>query len=159
MENPVIFGTNIHLVCHLPNDTTCCNDYRKWNVGHQYNLIITNGTSYNRSKYKEDLIVNDRKSVLTIFSFSETDVNIPYYCTYGFYVYQSVLELNKHAFECKYLRPNLFCSLYLLIINRFIKATTKRIVDHCFSGLNSFFVSLCVFIACVKVTLYMGDFT
>lgn len=100
-ENPAVFGTNIHLVCHLPNDT-CCNDYRKWNVGNQYILIIINGLSYNVSKYKEDLIAKNQVSVLTIFSFSEDDVNVPYECVYGFHKYSSVLELKDDVFECKY---------------------------------------------------------
>lgn len=99
-ENPAVFGTNIHLVCHLPKDT-CCNDYRKWNVGNQYILVILNGVSYNLSKYKEDLIKKDQVSVLTIFSFSEEDVNIPYECVYGFHTDRSVLKLEDHAFECK----------------------------------------------------------
>lgn len=102
LENPAIFGTNIHLVCHLPNDTTCCDDYRKWNVGNQYSLIITNGLSYNTSKYKEDLIPKDKISVLTIFSFSEEDVNIPYECVYGFLKYGVVLKLKNDVFECMY---------------------------------------------------------
>lgn len=102
LENPAIFGTNIHLVCHLPNDTTCCDDYRKWNVGNEYLLIITNGLSYNISKYKEDLIPKDKISVLTIFSFSEEDVNIPYECVYGFLKYGVVLKLKNDVFECMY---------------------------------------------------------
>lgn len=99
-ENPAIFGTDIHLVCHLPKNT-CCNDYRKWNAGNQYTLIIINGLAYNISKYKEDLITKDHVSVLTIFSFSEQDVNVPYECVYGFNTYRSVLKLNNDVFECK----------------------------------------------------------
>lgn len=113
-ENPAIFGTDIHLVCHLPNTTTCCNDYRKWNAGYQHILIIVNGLSHNTSKYKEDLIVKDKVSVLTIFSFNEKDVNIPYICVYGFDVYPSVLLLNEHVFECKY-RSILFYLFTILL--------------------------------------------
>ncbi|XP_052079674.1 uncharacterized protein LOC127717858 isoform X2 [Mytilus californianus] len=96
--NPAIFGTNIHLICHLPMDA-CCNDYRKWNAGNQYNLIIINGLSYNSSKYIEELKEKDKVSVLTILSFSEEDIGIPYECVYGFQKYRSVLELSEDIFE------------------------------------------------------------
>lgn len=99
-EKPAIFGTNIHLVCHLPNKTSCCKDDRKWNVGNQYLLIIINGVSYNTSKYKEDLNVKDRVSILTIFSLSEQDVNVAYECVYGFQKFRSTLELTADVFEC-----------------------------------------------------------
>lgn len=98
-ENPAIFGTDIHLVCHLPNRTSCCDDDRKWNVGYQYKLIITNGLSYIKTKFKEDLKVEERVSVLTVFSLSEQDVNIPYECVYGFQKYRSTLNLTKDMFE------------------------------------------------------------
>lgn len=99
-ENPAIFGKNIHLVCHLPNTTSCCEDDRKWNVGYEYTLIIINGLSYNTSKYKEVLNVKERVSVLTVFSLSEQDVNIPYECVYGYRKFRSELELTKDKFEC-----------------------------------------------------------
>ncbi|XP_052079683.1 uncharacterized protein LOC127717861 isoform X2 [Mytilus californianus] len=98
-EKPALFGANIHLVCHLPNKTLCCDDDRKWNVGYQYNLVIINGFSYNETKYEEDLNVKERVSVLTVFSLSEKDVNIPYECVYGFQKYRSTLELTEDVFE------------------------------------------------------------
>lgn len=100
LENPAIFGTNIHLVCHLPNTTSCCNDDRKWNSGYQYNLIILNSLSYNNTKYKEDLQVKEKVSILTVFALSEHDVNIPYECVYGYRKYRSTLELTEDIFEC-----------------------------------------------------------
>lgn len=99
-EKPAVFGRDIHLICHLPNDTTCCNDSRKWNAGPQYNLITIDGLSYNTSKYKEDLLIKDRVSILTVFSVSMHDVNIAYECVYGFLKYRSVLQLSEDAFEC-----------------------------------------------------------
>lgn len=98
-ENPAIFGTDIHLVCHLPKDASCCKDGRKWNVGNQYELITVDDLVHNTSKYKEDLNVKERVSVLTVFALSEQDVNIPYECVYGFQKYRSVLELTEDVFE------------------------------------------------------------
>lgn len=109
-ENPAIFGTNIHLVCHLPKNTLCCKD-RKWHVGNHYELINVNDLEYNTSKYKEDLNVKERVSVVTVFAFSEQDVNIPYECVYGFQKYRSVLELTEDVFECMLLSisDSLYC--------------------------------------------------
>lgn len=102
-EQRVVFGNDIHLVCYLPDEPSCCSeDNRQWNVGTPYKLIIMNGVSHNKTKYNEELNQSDHLSILTIKSFSESDVNIPYECVYKFQKFRSVLQLNESIFECKY---------------------------------------------------------
>ncbi|VDI32944.1 Hypothetical predicted protein [Mytilus galloprovincialis] len=97
-EIPAVFGNDIHLVCKLPNDTTCCRKYnRKWNV--DYTLAVMNGLSLNETKFSEELNEVDRLSILTIKSFNEGDINKLYECVYGFWEYISDLKLNNTIFE------------------------------------------------------------
>lgn len=102
-EQRVIFGNDIHLVCYLPNEPSCCSHYnRQWTVGTSYKLIIMNGLSHNKTKYNEELNQSDHLSILTIHSLSESDVNIPYECVYKFQKFRSVLQLKENIYECKY---------------------------------------------------------
>lgn len=99
-EKPAVFGTDIHLVCHLPNDTSCCRIYnRKWIVGFDYKIVVVNGLSLDNSKYIEELDEIGHVSILTIKAFDEKDVNIPYACAYGFLVYRAQLQLDQNLFE------------------------------------------------------------
>lgn len=99
-DKPAVFGTDIQIVCSLPNDVPCCRKYnRQWNVGSNYTLTIMNDKSLNKNKYCEELDEYNRKSVLTIKSFSVEDVNIPYECVYGFQKYGATLELTTAGYE------------------------------------------------------------
>ncbi|XP_052079789.1 uncharacterized protein LOC127717947 isoform X2 [Mytilus californianus] len=58
-----------------------------------------NGVSLNTAKYKEYLNISANTSTLTIYKFSEYDVNIPYECSYGFDSASHILELTEENFE------------------------------------------------------------
>lgn len=60
-----------------------------------------NGLSKNKKKYEEELHERNRTSILTIKSFSEEDINIPYECAYAFLKNREILQLNKSIYECK----------------------------------------------------------
>lgn len=97
-----MFGNDIHLVCKLPNETTCCHRYnRKWSVGTDYQIVVLNEAFQNKTKYTEELNVIDRVSILTIKSLDENDINKVYACSYGFLQYEESLQLDNGLFECK----------------------------------------------------------
>ncbi|VDH95555.1 Hypothetical predicted protein, partial [Mytilus galloprovincialis] len=99
-ERPAVFGEDIHLVCKLPNETTCCDFYnRKWNVGTDSKVAVMNGLSLNKTKFSEELNKIDHESILTIKSFDEGDLNKPFQCVYGFFKYKSTLQLDNTRFE------------------------------------------------------------
>lgn len=99
-ETPAVFGTDIQLLCSLPNDISCCRKYnRKWNVGWKYTLTIMNDKSLNETKYSEELDAISHTSILTIKSFSVADVNIPYECVYGFKKFRAILKLTTEGYE------------------------------------------------------------
>ncbi|CAC5408311.1 unnamed protein product [Mytilus coruscus] len=72
---------------------------RSWRSGPNYKLLTLNEWSSNYTKYKEQLDAENRTSVLTIRSFSESEVDIIYQCSYGFSSYDAVLQLTKHRYE------------------------------------------------------------
>lgn len=99
-EQTVVFGNDIHLICKLPNDTSCCSEYnRKWTAGVENKLIVMNGISQNKTKYEEELNERNRISILTIKSLSEKDIDIPYECAYAFLKYTARLQLSEIEYE------------------------------------------------------------
>lgn len=91
------------LKCHLTSDLLCCDSFaRKWSSRKTFDLIILNGVSSNKTKYKEIVEHEYNTSTLIITDFNEKDVNIPYECTYGFETFSKVLDLTLTNFECKY---------------------------------------------------------
>ncbi|XP_052079773.1 uncharacterized protein LOC127717934 isoform X2 [Mytilus californianus] len=98
-SKPAIFGTNFRLKCII-SEVSCCSTFtRKWTKGDNYHLIVINSLSSNTSKYKEDLNVATKTSILTIRNLTKEDVNIPYECTYGFDTDSKLLSLNSTDFE------------------------------------------------------------
>ncbi|XP_071148038.1 uncharacterized protein [Mytilus edulis] len=99
-EHTVVFGNDIHLICKLPNDTSCCSEYnRKWTAGVENKLIVMNGISQNKTKYEEELDKRNRISKLTIKSLAETDIDIPYECAYAFLKHTARLQLSDIEYE------------------------------------------------------------
>ncbi|CAC5383237.1 unnamed protein product [Mytilus coruscus] len=97
---PAVFGKDVQLSCHLTSSDPCCSEYtRKWAKGREYNLAIINGVSLNILKYKESLNSSANISILTIRTFNEHDVDIPYECTYGFNTFSKVLKITEGDFE------------------------------------------------------------
>ncbi|CAG2204100.1 unnamed protein product [Mytilus edulis] len=100
LNKPGQFGHNVSLKCHLTSDVQCCDSFaRKWSSRKTFDLIILNGVSSNKTKYKEIVEHEYNTSTLIITDFSEKDVNIPYECTYGFDTFSKVLELTPTNFE------------------------------------------------------------
>ncbi|CAC5393249.1 unnamed protein product [Mytilus coruscus] len=82
---PAVFGQDIQLVCDLTSDAHCFSRYtRKWVKGWTYDVVTINNASSDIWKYEECFNTSASTSILTIKSFDEEDVNIPYECTYGF---------------------------------------------------------------------------
>ncbi|XP_071147977.1 uncharacterized protein [Mytilus edulis] len=97
---PAVFTNDVQLECKISTQFRCCDEFtRKWSRGKRYDLIVMNGVSLNTAKYKEDLNISANSSTLTIYKFSEYDVNIPYECSYGFDSSSQILELNEENFE------------------------------------------------------------
>lgn len=96
-ERPAVFGTDIHLVCNIPNNNQ--NNIRQWIVGNNYRVIIVNGLSLNKTKYREELNEIEHVSTLTIMSLEENDVNTVYVCVHGFWEYRATLKLEEGIFE------------------------------------------------------------
>lgn len=104
LTKPVVFKRDVQLECHISTKLKCCNEFtRKWSRGKSYDLIVMNGVSLNTAKYKEYLNISANISTLTIYSFNEYDVNIPYECSYGFISDSKILKLTEENFECMYL--------------------------------------------------------
>ncbi|CAC5393272.1 unnamed protein product [Mytilus coruscus] len=100
LNKPEQIGNSVSLKCHLTSELLCCDSFaRKWSSGKTFNLIILNGVSSNKTKYKEIVEHEYNTSTLIITDFSEKDVNIPYECTYGFETFSKILELTPANFE------------------------------------------------------------
>lgn len=103
LKKPAIFTKDVQLECKISTEFPCCNEFtRKWSRGKSYDLIVMNGVSLNTAKFKENLNISTNSSTLTIYKFSEYDVNIPYECSYGFDSASHILELTEEDFECMY---------------------------------------------------------
>ncbi|CAC5393290.1 unnamed protein product [Mytilus coruscus] len=97
---PAVFKKDVQLECHISTKFNCCNDFtRKWSRGKSYDLIVMNGVSLDTAKYKEYLNISANTSTLTIYEFSEYDIDIPYECSYGFISDSKILELTEENFE------------------------------------------------------------
>ncbi|CAG2202141.1 unnamed protein product [Mytilus edulis] len=99
LTNKVVFGQTIQLMCHLPKQNCCHNFTRSWEGGPDYKPLTLNEKSSNYTKYIEHLDTETGNSILTIKSFSESDVDILYQCSYRFSSYAAVLQLTKHRYE------------------------------------------------------------
>ncbi|CAC5368729.1 unnamed protein product [Mytilus coruscus] len=99
LTTKVVFGQAVQLRCHLPKQNCCHNYTRSWRGGPDYTLLTLNEKSSNYTKYIEYLDTESRTSVLTIKSFSESEVDIIYQCSYGFSSYEAILQLTRHRYE------------------------------------------------------------
>ncbi|CAC5421190.1 unnamed protein product [Mytilus coruscus] len=97
---PAVFGQDIQLVCDLTSDAHCCSRYtRKWVKDWTYDVVTINKASSNIWKYEECLNSSSSTSILTIKSFDEEYVNIPYECTYGFDTFSKVLNIKYFEYH------------------------------------------------------------
>ncbi|XP_076088648.1 uncharacterized protein LOC143059069 [Mytilus galloprovincialis] len=100
LKKPAVFTRDVQLECTISTEFPCCNEFtRKWSRGRRYDLVVMNGVSLNTAKYKENLNISANTSTLTIYKFSEYDVDIPYECSYGFDSASHILELTEENFE------------------------------------------------------------
>lgn len=97
-SNMTIFGKTAELECAISDYINSCNgDLRQWYGGKPYDFLCRNGDCRNNAKYferKEAMC----KYTLTIYNFSENDVNCEYTCSYGVYRSRKMLKLDGQHF-------------------------------------------------------------
>lgn len=97
-SNMTIFGKTAELECAISDYTNSCNgNIRQWYGGKPYDFLCRNGDCRNNAKYFERT-EGMCKYTLTIYNFSENDVNCEYTCSYGVHRSRKMLKLDGQHF-------------------------------------------------------------
>ncbi|CAC5384098.1 unnamed protein product [Mytilus coruscus] len=98
---PPIFGQNTVPTCHLEDILTNPKDcpVRQWSGGPERRGLMYNGYSSDKNKYEEDLNFGSFEFSLIIKNLTESDINVNYSCSCGFYSSTSNLSINENWFH------------------------------------------------------------
>lgn len=98
LEAPIQFGKPAMILCKTKlSDISLNSTTRMWHGGLHYDVLVFDGISRDYSKYIES--IDGYFSTLLIKHFNETDVNVNYGCTIGFYTCKKELRLEKKLFQ------------------------------------------------------------
>ncbi|CAC5357884.1 unnamed protein product [Mytilus coruscus] len=97
--NPVVFGKNVTLTCMVGRKEGCDKTTtRRWDGGPDRNILLLNGHSSNSSKYQEVAAEPCKNFSLVIMQFDLTDVDLEYWCSFGFQTSRQKLMLDDRHF-------------------------------------------------------------
>lgn len=101
--NPVLFGNNVTLTCMVGRKEECDKTItRRWDAGPDRNILLLNGHSTNSSKYYEVFKDPCDNFSLVIMKFDLTDVNLEYWCSFGFETSRQMLMLDDRNYIGKH---------------------------------------------------------
>lgn len=97
--NPVLFGYNVTLTCMVGRKEGCDNTTsRRWDAGSDRKTLLLNGHSINASKYYEIFEKPCENFSMVIMEFDQKDVDLEYWCSFGFETSRNFLMLDDRYF-------------------------------------------------------------
>ena len=101
---PIIFGKTVQLLCSpfTSRIIFTANNITSWSGGKNYAVLTYDGVTADPMKYTEIRSWHRSKfeSILQIYHFDETDVNVNYTCSIGSCENSKMLSLTPDKFEC-----------------------------------------------------------
>lgn len=96
----IVFGGNVTLFCNTSTENNVCKGCpTSWFGGENSDVLSYNGFTSSNSKY-DSVTTNDGFGI-TIKNLTETDLQYPYTCSYGFMSFVSNITLDE-TYECKF---------------------------------------------------------